>query len=453
MRHLPGMLLLVASALAGSVDGMAAVDVLTASSINEGPGAGPSDRLGHTDLGLRLRMRVRELDDKLTFHLDYRGREALTGGDFRNQTLRLLYRGEAQYALSDVLTVGAGRFIPSTPTFTPVDGLRLRATRKTWWAEIHAGRRAISTARRNLGGVLPAFGAEGGLILDRLRIDASVAYSEDEHRIGEEITNTVGGATGQIRADVTPVDPVRVGGQVAFTQGQTYAIGPTWAEATVEAQALGLFQGMGWVTVEPADPVRLDLDVIHQNAQNWAVGLLGEDTSAIVRPRFTDVRFRARLGPPRIGWIRPMVRYRVRPDRTELRLQARIDVHDLGVPWLYVRTMAAFDDIRGEGQAQDVGSRDRAFGMASIGVREKGFDGSIGASYVQRGAKPVSSRLSNATTSDDLMPFVLEADPIVSARAFYSARRWFAGVDLEKHLTEPEVRAFVQIGALADVGW
>lgn len=51
------------------------------------------------------------------------------------------------------------------------------------------------------------------------------------------------------------------------------------------------------------------------------------------------------------------------------------------------------------------------------------------------------------------MPFVLEADPIASARVFYSDRRWFLGVDLEKHLTEPEARVFVQVGALAEVGW
>lgn len=446
------MLLALATAFAGSIDGMAAVDVLTAGSHNPGPGAGAPARLGHTDLGLRLRLNVRELDDRLGVHVDYRGREAL-GGTLQTVPLRLLFRAEARLELVDGLTLGAGRFVASSPTFTVVDGLRLRLDRQRAWAEFHAGRRAISTSRKNLGGFLPVVGLDGGLTLDRVTLDASLAWSEDQQFVGGTgITQDIGGLTGQVGLLARPTDTVRFGARSAFSQGDAYAIGPTWADGTVEARAIGLFNAMGYVTLQPSEPVRLDLDLLHQNVQSWSIGTV-DDVDTVVRPRFTDVRLRARLGPPSIGWFRPMVRYRIRPDRRELRVQARVDVHDLGLPGLFLRTRVAFDDIHGESQAQDVGSRDRTFGAASVGYRRHGFDGSLGASYVQRGATPLSSRTANATTSDDLMPFVLEADPLATARLFYSARRWFVGVDLEKHLSEPEARAYVQIGALTEMDW
>ncbi|MCA9568032.1 MAG: hypothetical protein KC656_09325, partial [Myxococcales bacterium] len=331
---------------------------------------------------------------------------------------------------------------------------RVRLSHERLWAEVHGGRRAISTSRRNVGGFLPAAGLDVGYTGDRVVVDGSVAWSEDRLFVGGTgVTQDVGGLTGQLRATVRPNDTVLVGAHTSFTQGDTYAIGPTWADGVVEAQALGLFQASGWGSWSPSDPVRLDVDVLHQNVQSWSVGLVDESTDAIVRPRFTDVRAKLRLGPPKVGWLEPSVRYRVRPDRTEVRMQLRFDVNDLVVPGLYLRTRGAFDDIHGEGQAQDVGSRDRTFGAASLGWRKDGFDGSLGASYVQRGAKPVSSRTTTSTTSDDLMPFVLEADPIASARVFYSGKRWFSGLDVEKHLSQDEVRALLQIGVLTEVGW
>lgn len=393
------MLLLLTAAHAGGLDGMVALDVLSSGSREEGPGAGPAERLGHPDLGMRLRLDVRELDDRGTLHIDYRGREAVLG-NYQNSTLRLLFRAEGRYRITDTVTVGLERFVAASPTFTVVDGVHLRADQGRLWGELHAGRRAISTSRVNLGGFLPALGFDGGIVGDDLRIDASIAWSEDRHAVGGTgATQDIGGVTGQLRAVGTPTDALRIGGQASFTQGDTYAIGPTWADGTVEAQALGLFQGSGWASYQPADAIRLDLDLLHQNVQSWSVGLVGDDPDAVVRPRFTDLRLRARIGPKAIGWFRPMVRYRIRPDRRELRLQARVDVHDLGVPGLFLRTMGAFDDIRGEAQAQDVGARDRTIGSASLGYRNKGFDGSLGASYVQRGATPVSARTPTVTTS------------------------------------------------------
>lgn len=431
---------------------MVAVDALHASSSNPGPGAGAEEKLSHQDLGLRVRMTLRELDDKLAVHVDYRGREDI-GGALSNRTLRLLFRAEARYDVSDTVTVGAGRFLPDTPTFLVVDGARLDVERKAVSGGVFAGRRAISSSRDNLGGFLPALGAYGSWFGARGRLDGTVSWSEDRITLGgAELFEDVGGVSGQLRGHVVARDDLRFGGQLSAVQGATYALGPTWAEGTAEARAVGLFQGLGWMTYDVGKALQVDVDALHQAMQRWSTGTV-DQTEENVRPRFTDVRLRVKVGPPEIGWLRPMVRYRIRPDRTELRAQIAGDVHELGVPGLYARGRVAFDDIRGEGQAQDAGFFDRTFGAADLGLRTGGLDASIGASYVQRGAKPVSSRTVAATESDDLMPFVLEADPLAAARVFYSGKRWFVGADVEKHLTEPEARVFVQVGLLTEVGW
>ncbi|MEZ4320642.1 MAG: hypothetical protein R3F61_24380, partial [Myxococcota bacterium] len=339
-------------------------------------------------------------------------------------------------------------------------------TRSGWRAGLFGGRRAITTGRQTLGydTFLPAVGGFFGLQRDRFGADATVAWSQDLLRIGastEAIEETAGGLSAVVRANARPVDTVSFGGQVAAHQQAKYLLGPTWSEATVEVQALGLFNALAWVSLKPTDWLRVDVDGIHQNVAVYAAGTIegGERVEDLQEPRFTDARLRVRLGPPKIGWLRPEIRYRVRPDRTELRTGVRLDVNDLGVPGLYTTFLGMVDNISGEDQKQDVGSRDRTMGSAAVGFHDFGLDARVGASYVERAAAPVSGRRVDPanpglpTTSDDLQPFTLEADPILFARAFYSGRRWFGGVDFEKHLSEPEVRALLQVGILTEVGW
>ncbi|MCB9677125.1 MAG: hypothetical protein H6737_18555 [Alphaproteobacteria bacterium] len=463
--------LLALPALAGDLDVQVSLDALVATSKNGDPGAGQPESLASGDLGMRAKLDLTELDGRFRAHVDYRGRQPVFG-QFRNSALPLLYRAEARYApVKDVLWIGAGRFIAPTSVFLPIDGLNVTYTRKGWRAGLFAGRRAISTGRANIGfgDLLPAVGGFFGVQQNRWGVDATVAWSQDLLKVGaatEGIEEKAGGLTGVVRANARPVDILSFGGQVALQQQATYYLGPTWTEATVEVQALDLFNALGWASIKPTDWLRVDVDGIHQNVAVYAAGTIeGEDqVEDLQEPRFTDARLRVRIGPPQIGWLRPMLRYRVRPDRTELRVGARLDVNDFGVPGPYATVQGAMDDIRGESQKQDVGSRDRTFGSAAVGFRGTGsvlpgLDAQLGASYVERAASPVSGRRVDPanpglpSTSDDLQPFTLEADPIVFARAFYSGKRWFGGLDFEKHLSEPEVRALVQFGVLTEVGW
>ncbi len=445
---------------------MVAGDTLVATSSNDDPGTGPKENLSAAELGLRIRANLEELDGRFTAHVDYRGRSPIAG-TFRNAPLPLLYRAEARFGIvEDVLFVGVGRSIAPTPVFLPYDGINLTYNRKGWRAGIFGGRRAISTGRQNLGfgQFLPAVGGFVGVDKQRWGADATVAWSQDLYQVAagatdETIDDVQGGLSGLARFYARPADVISFGGQVSLHQQAKYFIGPTWTEATVEVEALDLFHVLGWTSLEPTDWLRVDLDGIHQNVAVYAAGTLeGDDRiEDLQEPRFTDVRLRLRTGPPKIGWFRPMVRYRVRPDRRELRVQARLDVNELGVPGLYTTLLGAFDDI--SGGKQDVGGRDRTFGSAAVGFRDFGLDARLGASYVERAASPVSGRRVDPAnpglpnTSDDLQPFTLEADPILFGRFFYSGGRWFGGLDVEKHLTEPEVRAMLQLGVQAKVGW
>ena len=472
------VLLSSAVALAGRLDGQVALDYLGATSHAEGPSTGPSENLAAHELGMSLRADFRELDDRLRVRLDYRGREPIAG-TFPNTARRLLYQAEISYHLvPQRLTVSAGLFAAATPTFLLVDGLQLTYTSKAFSVGGFGGRRGVSSALQTLGvkDWLPALGVWGSLHLDRVQGLVSFAYHKDRVLVasggdGEGLADDVGGLTALARASVQPIDQLDVGAQVSFAQAATYRMGPTWVEAQFEAAAFGLFNAWGWANVKPAPWLRVELDGGHQTVQAYRVGTVDADgietDDAVQQPRFTDVRLGARIGPPAIGWLRPTLRYRVRPSgagpsegaRTELRAGIRLDIDDFGIPGPYVTASAAFDDVGGAGAKDDIGTLDRTYGRAAVGFRKAGFDGAIGGSYVERAALPVSGRRLSAAdqgipdSSEDLQPFTLEADPILFGRVFYSGRRFFGGADVEKHLKEAEFRVFLQVGVLAGVGW
>lgn len=457
---------LVAPALAGSLDAEVALDVFTSSSKNDAPGSGPEETLSATELGTRVRLTAREMDDRLAFRIDYRGRQPFAG-NIRNDALHLVYRFELRYALIErKLDVGIGRFVAPTALFLPLDGASLTWRNERFEAGVFGGRRAITTSRRNLlpGEMLPGVGAFGRFVTKKADAQATIAWAEDMATIGggdETIEEPVGGMSALVQGTGRPTDHVAFGARLGLVQQATYALGPTWTEATVEATALGLFNALGWASVRPRDWLRVDVDALHQEVQQYSVGTVegGELVADLQEPRFTDLRLRAQVGPPKIGWLRPMLRYRVRPNRTEIRAGAQLDVNELGIPGAYLMVRGTVDDIGGDTQKDDVGSRDRAFGAASLGYRDHGLDAQVGASYVERAATPVSGRRIDPgdpgapASSEDLQPFTLEADPILYVRGFYSGKRWFAGADLEKSMNDAEIRAVVQIGVLAEVGW
>lgn len=466
------------AALAGELDGQLSLDLLSATSRAEGPGTGPSETLAAHELGMRLRVRLRELDDRLQLAVNYQGREPIAG-TFRNTSRRLLYEAQISYqVLPERLTVGFGRFAAPAPTFLLVDGLNVKYSTRSVSFGLFGGRRGVSSSLVTLGAKdwLPVAGGWFQLHLDRVQAQATVLYQQDKVRVaaggnGEFYEDDVGGLQAQVRASAQPVDQLDVGASVSFVQAATYRLGPTWAEADFEAAAFGLFNAWAWANVRPTKWLRIELDGGHQTMQAFRLGTVdgtGTETDDVVQlPRFTDLRLGLRAGAPKYFWVRPMMRFRLRPSgigpsqgtRTDLRAGLQLDVHHVGIPGPYFRGALAFDEVGGDDQRDDIGFFDRTYGRAALGFRKAGFDGSLGASYVQRAALPVSGRRVSAAntgipdSSEDLQPFTLEADPILFARLFYGGKRFFGGADLEKHLTEAEFRVFLQVGVLAGVGW
>lgn len=466
------------AALAGRLDGQVGLDLLSATSKAEGPGTGPSENLSAHELGIRVKARFQELDDRLRIDVDYAGREPIAG-TYRNTARRLLYEAQVSYqVVPERLTVGFGRFAAQAPTFLLVDGLNVTYTSKAISAGLFGGRRGVSSSLGNLGvkDWLPAVGGWFGVHVQRVQAQATLVYQTDRVRVasagnGRWLEDDVGGLQAQVRVSAQPVDALDVGGSVSFIQAATYRLGPTWAEAELEAAALGLFNAWAWANVKPTHWLRIELDGGHQAVQTFRVGTVDgegvDDDDVVQRPRFTDARLGLRVGAPKYFWVRPMLRYRLRPSgaglkegtRTELRAGLQLDVHHVGIPGPYFRGALAFDDVGGSSADDDIGFLDRTYGRAALGFRKAGFDGSLGASYVQRAALPVSGRRASQAnagipdSSEDLQPFTLEADPILFGRLFYSGRRFFGGADVEKHLTEPEVRVFLQLGVVAGVGW
>ena len=452
--------------MAGSLDAQVSLDFLSSTSTNEGPGAGPEINLSAHELGFRARAHLRELDNKLHFYVDYHDREPVAG-TFQNSAQRLLYRAELRYSLLPTLKVGIGRFLPPTTIFAPTDGVNLQFHTGSIEIGAYGGRRAIDSSRKNVdfSTVLPSVGGWASYTTPRVFVNANISYTSDVWRVASatnSLKGEAGGVSGSVRAQLRPIDMLIFGGQASLNQAVTYSLGPTWTDAELKATALGLFSASGWASFRPASWARLELDLLHQNVQSYRAGRIdagGSFTEDAFIPSHTDARVRVRIGPPSIGWLRPMLRYRIRGDRTELRTGLRFNVYNLVVPGLYLSAQGTLDNISGTSQKDDIGSRDRTYGSAGLGFRKFGLDAKLGASYVARAAKPVSGRVvrpgspSDPSKSDDLQPFTLEADPIMYARIFYSSQRWFAGADIEKHLTEPEFRAFLQVGILMEAGW
>ena len=82
------------------------------------------------------------------------------------------------------------------------------------------------------------------------------------------------------------------------------------------------------------------------------------------------------------------------------------------------------------------------------------WDANAGLSSFERSAAPVSSRRADASSTEDLSPFVLQAQRIASVRAQYTHDdSWYGGVDYEHSLDDREFRVLVRLGAFMEVDW
>lgn len=468
-RPLPSAVLGVAlpcCAFAGSFDGEVALDALVASSTADGVGVGPEAGLASADLGARVRARLDELDERLHLALDYQGREPIAG-DFRNSRHHLLYAGELRYDVAPGrVSAAAGRFVAPSVLFTPVDGLRVDWTGASGaFASAWAGRRGVTTGRDNvpLGRLLPALGAHGGWRGERAGVDARASWAADDVSIttAAPTTGRVGAGSGAVSGWLRPDDRVSVGLSASLAQQVQYTLGPRWADAPLTVGAAGLWSAAAWARVEPAERVRVGAEVHTQEVAVVRVATItGEERSdELVDPRFTDLRLRAEADPLERGWLRADARLRLRPDRTELRTGVGVDATDLGVPGLFAQGSLHLDHLVPRAGDAFKAPTDRLFWRGALGVALDAWEISAGASFVERAANPVSSRRvdpaasGEPTRSEDLAPFVLEAQDVAFLRGFYASRAWFAGVDLERGVHDAEWRAFVQVGLLGGRSW
>lgn len=453
---------LVATALAGQAEGELALDLLHATSTSDLPSSGPQESLSATELGTRLRGTAEQ--GRFQLALDYQGREAVAG-QFPTTPYRLFYRAEVMATVAeDRLVVGVGRFVAPSVAFLAVDGARgVWTPSDVARIELFAGRRGITGARSNLGfdTWLPAVGGAASWRGGRASLDGMASFAGDQASYGTEgvvpgdpVETTTGTWTSLAvtgGATVEPVDDALVlGARGTFSQGASWWLTPTASSPELVVTAVDLYQALGFLRYRVSDDARLDLDVISQQA---AVPISVDE---LQDPTFTDLRARFAGRLLDVAWLRPDVRLRLRQDRTELRTGLAADIDHLVVPGPFLRARAWFDDIFMDGTADDVQAVDRLLWSASAGWSRGGFDVEAGASFVDRAAGPVSGRSPSLTTSQDLSPFVLEAQNIVFLRSFVAtSARWFGGADLEANVQSgsPEVRAFLQVGVLGDTSW
>lgn len=456
---------ILSSAVAGEMEGEVAVDALHATSTSDVPISGPQASLSATELGLRVRGTVEQ--GRFLFALDYQGREPI-GGLFPNTAHRLLYRAEVvATVVEDHLEVGVGRFVAPSVVFTAVDGARVVAKPgDALRFEVFGGRRGITSARSDLGfdTFLPAVGGSAGYTVERGSFELRGAWARDQIRLGtlgSPYTVSLDGAdeygafNGQARTWLRPSDTLLFGAAGTLAQRATYVLGPVDVDPVIEVQALDLFQALGWASFRPSDAVRVEADVLRQSATLSAAEVDTDppgDIPTLVDPTFTDLRVRAALRPADLGWIRPDVRLRLRDARTELRYGTGLEADRLGVPGLFVRGRVFVDDILASAP-DDLGAVDRLLWSASGGYSKGALELEAGASFVDRALAPVSARSLSATESDDLSPFVLEAQNVLFGRAFWTNRRFFGGADVEVSVEDPEVRGFLQLGVLTEARW
>lgn len=443
----------------GEFEGELAVDALHATSTSDQPNSGPQPAFSATELGLRLRGTLEE--GRFLGALDYQGREPL-GGLFPTTAHRLVYRAEVVATLvRDGLQVGVGRFVAPSVVFLPVDGVRVIATpRSALRFELFGGRRGITSARSNLGfdSFLPAVGGTAAWTADAGQIELRGAWARDRVVLGTQAfpyTDDYAALNGQVRGWVRPVPALTLGAAGTLAERATYTLAPLGLDPVLQVQALDLFQALGWASLRPSDDVRIDADALHQAATLSAAEVDADppgEVPTFVDPTFTDVRARGAVRTADLAWLRPDVRLRLRDARTELRYGAGVDLDRLGIPGPFVRGRLFVDDILASAP-DDVGAVDRLLWSASGGYSRGAIEVEAGASFVDRALAPVSARSLGATVSEDLSPFVLEAQNVVFGRAFWTNRRFFGGADVEVSVHDPEIRGFVQLGVLTEAGW
>lgn len=445
----------LACARAGDLDSFVALDLLSATAVV--PEAvvddGGPERVAAQDLGITARGEVTELSDRLVVGLDYRGRLPFPG-EVSNREQHLVYRADATWRAPQIEAT-AGRFVAPSAVWLSVDGLQARLHGEPGTLVLFGGRRAISISRRNLplDTFLPVLGGQLVHTREAVTIDLLANLAGDQLVLGnpgDEVVQDVLGGSAQARVVARPGQRLTVGAAASAANDATFAVGPDAGELVATVQALSLYNARAWGHWRVHPSTRLDATVLHQQATLASDPGLGIE---IVDPSFSDLRLRAAIGGGSIGFVRPDVRLRLRSDRTEWRIGAAGELHPDSLGGVYALAQGYLEILTDE-QAGIDRSRWKLGGGYERGPAL--IEAGIG--VVERAAGPVSGLSSDLggltpTTSEDLSPFVLEAQDVAFARAFLTDRRWFVGADVEANLLDREIRAFVQIGFTGRKTW
>ncbi|MEN0061115.1 MAG: hypothetical protein AAGA48_03140 [Myxococcota bacterium] len=438
-------LLLLAKAMGGDLDGRVAFDTLAATSRTEDPGAGVPQSSA-MDVGIQARGELSELDGRLTIGVDYRGRVPVAGV-FRNREQHLLFRAEAAWQ-SGPWEVGLGRFTVPNALWVSMDGVRATWRSKTLGITGFVGRRGLSTSRRNvpLNVFLPVVGGEirattktisaslnGGLAGDRIELPG--------------LTEDVQAGAVQAQVSVRASERTLLGASTSLANEANFLVGPNVGDLSLTVQALSLYRAQAFASWRMAPKIRLRTTFLHQQvavAPDASLGL------PLVDPSFTDLRVQTVLGNPAVGFVRPDVRFRARTERFELRFGVATEAHPPAL-------RGAYGLARGwlEQRLDDPSFVQHVRWQIGAGFERGPGQIEAGVGMVDRTAGPVSSRSSTAAglESEDLSPFVLEAQNVAFLRGFFTSRGWFGGLDMEANLLDRELRAFLQVGIIGRTSW
>ena len=425
------------------------------------------------DLGIRFLYAapISGLGEGAQLQIDYHGREALQG-DARNSDLRLVYAANVTWPLSESTRLSVGRFLAPSVVLLPVDGVQLTRQHRfrdgEGTATIFAGRRGVLTSRRNVpfDEFLPAVGADWQWRNQRFSLGGTLGYSEDEAILvnaSQELKRPYGSFSGAVQASAVLSDSVTAYFRLAGFEQASVRLGPSWTELDLDVEALDLWHATGFVRWRPNRNWRFRYGLHSQRAAVQRVGVQLPDGSGGLeqvsdpgfRPKFTDHRLRAErrfmLGSTQ-GWIRARVRYRERPDRSEFRFGGELHANNLLWEGVTLRASAFYDEISGRNGRPVELDGDRRHVSAAIGFRRDGWHIEAGGHWLDRDA-PYSGRtftLADPGEPDDARDhslFVLEAQTNGFVRAFWTGRKYFAGLDLERNLEDGgEFRAFAQLG-------
>ena len=468
IRALAICALLLASARAWAVDVrvLGAADVLLAT----GPDGA---QLSDAELGLTLRVDVRDLAQKLDLKLDFAGREAFVGNSSYNNLYEL--SGNAKKLAGGRLDVKFGRIRTPGGFWLIADGGMLTVHYTSWLSQsVYGGLRSFTTGRRNTWMdpsplVLPLAGTS--VQVNHRLVQGSLSFTWAQDGIddaSELLGKTVLRFEDEYFLDgqvvVYPHDKVYLSGGASL--GTRYdvsfdTVNPT-APTNISVATLGSVSAFAIAEYRPIKRLRIQYSFNYERVrlfQSKLLTLTPEGTQVTAADgSFQDHNLRAvaLLWRALRGELAYRLRFRANTDiEHHLTIGARGDdlwrglggFVSLGVDLDQGITLGINDPT-----AQKIHDRILySAGLSYVRQRPFGLDLRAGILFTDGiGSGLVFSSPSMASTGrapTDLFPYVLETNRVAFVRAFATFWKMFAGIDVEENLDHAQLRMLLQVGA------